>query len=214
MDQRISDLRREYSLRGLSEAAAGSDPLALFQRWLDEALQADLVDPTAMTLATVGAGGQPSARTVLLKGFDERGFVFHTNLRSRKAREMESHPRAALVFLWAGLDRQVRVEGPTERLSEEESDAHFASRPRGAQLGAWASEQSEVIAGREVLEAQVRLLEGKYRGQEIPRPPHWGGIRVVPGVLEFWQGRPNRLHDRLRFTRQGDGTWLRERLAP
>jgi pyridoxamine 5'-phosphate oxidase len=214
MSQRISDLRREYGQRGLSEAAAGSDPLTLFQRWLDDALQADLLDATAMTLATVGADGQPSARTVLLKGFDERGFVFHTNLRSRKARDLESHPQAALAFLWTDLDRQVRIEGQAHRLDEEESDAYFASRPRGAQLSAWASEQSEVIVGREALEAQMRIIDARHRGKEIPRPPHWGGLRVAPEVIEFWQGRPDRLHDRLRFTRQGDGTWLRERLAP
>jgi pyridoxamine 5'-phosphate oxidase len=195
----------------LRESEADPDALAQFRRWFAEA--AGLPQPEAMTLATATVDAEPSARMVLLRGLDERGFVFFTNFDSRKGRELLSNPRAALVFYWAAQDRQVRVEGRVEPVSAAESDAYFAGRARGSQLGAWASPQSEVIPGREFLEKRMRDLERRYAGQEVPRPPHWGGWRVVPEVIEFWQGQPNRLHDRLRYRRQ-EGGWSLERLAP
>jgi pyridoxamine 5'-phosphate oxidase len=210
----LSDLRKEYMLHGLSEADLAPDPFAQFQAWFDTALAAGLPEPNAMTLATATPDGRPSARMVLIKGVDSRGFVFYTNYESRKGRELEANPWAALVFYWPELERQIRIEGRVERVAAEESDAYFASRPLGSRLGAWASPQSQVIPGRDVLEARLRDLEARFASGDVPRPPHWGGYRVVPEAVEFWQGRPSRLHDRLRYTRQADGRWAIERLAP
>ncbi len=207
-----ASMRREYTRAGLREEVAGDDPLALFARWFDEAAVAAIREPNAMILSTLTGAG-PAARTVLLKGFDGGGFVFYTGLASAKSRELEADPRCALTFLWVELERQVRVEGVASRAPEAEADAYFASRPRASQLGAWASPQSEVIAGREVLEDNLRAAEARFAGAPVPRPPHWGGWRVRPRVMEFWQGRPGRLHDRLRYRREGD-TWRRERLGP
>ncbi|PLS79755.1 MAG: pyridoxamine 5'-phosphate oxidase [Chloroflexi bacterium] len=209
----IADLRRDYTLRGLSENEVDPDPLAQFRAWFDQAVAAKVLEPNAMTLATVGADGQPSARVVLLKGFDARGFVFYTNYESRKGRELLAHPRAALLFFWPDLERQVRVEGRVEKVADEESDAYFRSRPHGSRLGAWASPQSEVIPGREVLYQRLHELQQRFGDGEVTRPPHWGGFLVRPTMLEFWQGRASRLHDRLRYQLTDSG-WQRERLAP
>ncbi|UCF20406.1 MAG: pyridoxamine 5'-phosphate oxidase [Gemmatimonadota bacterium] len=198
---------------GLSEEAAGHDPLALFGRWFREAEQSGIYLPEAMTLATISADGGASARMMLLKGFDERGFRFFTNYESRKSQELLARQRAALVFHWARLHRQVRVEGEVFRLSDDESAEYFRSRPRGSQLGAWASKQSSVLASRRQLEERYRQLESRFRGSEVPLPPFWGGFRLLPHRIEFWQGRANRLHDRLQFTRKGDG-WKVVRLSP
>jgi len=209
----VASLRQNYTRDGLTESAADPDPLHFFHRWFDEALAAGVTEPNAMTLATVDDDGQPAARIVLLKGLDERGFVFYTNYESRKGREMAAQPRAALVFWWEALERQVRIEGTVEKVTPEESDAYFASRPRGSRLGAWVSDQSQPIADRSVLEEKLDEVEQRYDDEPVPRPPHWGGYRVVPTLIEFWQGRPNRLHDRLEYTRAGEG-WARQRLAP
>jgi len=212
--QALAELRQEYSQQGLQESEVDRDPIIQFERWFNQALEAQLREPNAMTLATVTTEGRPAARVVLLKGFDHRGFVFYTNYTSRKGQELAQTPFAALVFWWADLERQVRIEGAVEKVAAQESDAYFHSRPRGSRLGAWASDQSQVVADRAALEERLRTLEEKYRDQEIPRPPHWGGYRLIPSVIEFWQGRPNRLHDRLRYSRQEDNHWLIERLAP
>lgn len=210
----MADLRREYMQQGLAEADLDADPFRQFRVWFDAAVAAGLPEPNAMTLATASPEGQPSARMVLLKGLDESGFVFYTNYESRKGDELAANPRAALVFFWVELARQVRIEGRVERVSLAESDTYFASRPEGSRLGAWASRQSQVIAGRETLERRLRALEAEYAEQGIPRPPYWGGYCVIPATLEFWQGRPNRLHDRLRYRRLDDGSWVIERLSP
>ena len=201
------------TVRGLSEQNAGNDPLALFERWFREARRAGLFLPESMILATSTSDGTPSARTMLLKGFDERGFRFFTNYESRKGRELDQNDRAALVFLWGILQRQIRIAGRVERLSEAESREYFATRPRGSQLGAWASNQSSVIPNRAALEARFREHEERFRGSEVPLPPYWGGYRLIPSTIEFWQGRANRLHDRLLFTREEEG-WSVSRLAP
>jgi pyridoxamine 5'-phosphate oxidase len=210
----LDDLRREYTQRGLREEDLALDPFMQFGAWFDEVAQADIREPNAMTLATATPDGRPSARMVLLKGVDARGFTFFTNYESRKGGELDANPRAALVFFWVQLERQVRVEGRVERVSDEESDAYFASRPEGSQVGAWASKQSAVLPDRGPLEARYEELRAQYEGREVPRPPFWGGFRVVPETVEFWQGRVNRLHDRLRYRRQGDGSWVVERLSP
>ena len=213
MPPSIADLRREYALARLDERDAAPDPFAMFARWFAEAQAADVAEPNAMTLATATADGAHSARMVLLKGVDERGFVFFTDYRSRKAAELEANPRAALVFHWVEVERQVRVAGTTSRVSREETEAYFLSRPLGSRLGAWASEQSSVIADRAELDARLREVERRFSGGEVPAPPHWGGYRLDPATVEFWQGRSSRLHDRIRYSRRG-GAWVVERLAP
>ncbi|HEX6290135.1 MAG TPA: pyridoxamine 5'-phosphate oxidase [Herpetosiphonaceae bacterium] len=210
----IADLRREYSQHGLRKSEVAADPFAQFQIWFDQALRAQVPEPNAMTLATATPDGIPSARVVLLKEFDARGFVFYTNYLSRKGDELEANPRAALVFFWPEMERQVRIEGRVERVTEQEADAYFASRPEGSRLGAWASPQSQVIAGRDVLDQRLAEVAAAHAGAAVPRPAHWGGYRVVPTTIEFWQGRPSRLHDRIRYRLSADQTWLIERLAP
>lgn len=210
----LADLRKEYMARGLDVGDLDADPIRQFRGWLDEALAAHLTEPNAMTLATIGADGRPSARMVLIKGVSEAGFVFYTNYESRKGRELGATPWAALIFYWAELERQVRIEGRVERTSAADSDAYFHSRPVGSQLGAVVSQQSAVIPDRATLETRLRELEARYHDQEVPRPEHWGGFRVVPDAIEFWQGRPNRLHDRLRYRKAADGLWVIERLSP
>jgi len=209
----VARFREEYTRAGLREADADPDPIEQFRGWFGEALAADLHEPNAMTLATATPDGRPSARVVLLKGFDERGFVFYTNYEGRKGRELEANPRAALVFYWGELERQVRVEGRVSRVSDGESDAYFSGRPRGSQLGALASEQSRPVRDRGALERRLRELEGEYEGREVPRSAFWGGYRIEPETIEFWQGRENRLHDRLRYSRS-EGGWKIERLQP
>ncbi len=209
----IQDIRKDYATGELRREDLNADPVAQFGAWLQAAIDADLPEPTAMTLATVGENGQPSARVVLLKGVDAQGFRFYSSYESRKGRELRANPKAALVFYWHALERQARVEGSVQKLSREESGRYFESRPHGSRLGAWASRQSEVVEGREVLEARLRKLEETYKEGEVPLPDFWGGYLVVPHALEFWQGRPNRLHDRFRYTRRGDA-WEMARLSP
>ncbi len=209
----IADLRKSYEKAELSESASHADPLTQFEQWLNEAIRSEVPEPNAMTLATVGHDLRPSTRVVLIKGLDQRGIVWYTNYQSRKGRELAGNPFAALQFHWVELERVVRIEGVVEKVSDEESDAYFHSRPLDSRIGAWASPQSEVIEGRSVLVANA----AKYGAQFLlrpPRPPHWGGYRLRPEQWQFWQGRKSRLHDRLRYTAQADGGWLRERLAP
>jgi pyridoxamine 5'-phosphate oxidase len=198
----------------LFERDLAPSPIAQFERWYRDALAANAVAPDAMTLASATKDGVPSARMVLLKGADERGFVFFSNYEGQKARELAENPKAALVFYWPELHRQVRVTGPVTRVGAEESGAYFRTRARGSQIGAWSSPQSRAIPNREALESLVADVEARFAGQELPLPPHWGGFRVAPESIEFWQGRPDRLHDRLRYTREADGSWRIERLAP
>ena len=211
--QTLADLRKDYTRAELDEAHADADPLRLFERWLHEAVQAQVPEPNAMTLATVGEDGRPSTRVVLIKGCDTRGIVWYTNYHSRKGRELAAYPHAALQFHWVELERVVRIEGRVEPVSAEESDAYFASRPLVSRLGAWASDQSQPIEGRGVLVRRTAEFGLKF-GLNPPRPPHWGGYRLVPDAWEFWQGRPSRLHDRLAYRLQADGVWMRQRLAP
>lgn len=210
----VADMRREYMTQGLSEGEIDADPFRQFQVWFEQTLAANLIEPNAMTLATATPDGRPSARMVLLKGFDARGFVWYTNYESRKGDELAANPQAALVLFWPELSRQIRIEGDVTPVSAAESDSYFASRPRGSQIGAAASYQSQVIPGREPLEQRAAELEAQYAGREVPRPPYWGGYRLSPSVIEFWQGRPSRMHDRLRYVREGEGTWRIERLSP
>ena len=210
----LTGLRSEYGAHGLRRADLHSDPVEQFSAWFSAALAANIRDANAMSLATATPDGKPSARIVLLKGFDERGFVFFTNHDSEKGQQLEVNPFAALVFYWVELERQVRICGPVERTSREDSAAYFHSRPVGSRLGAWASKQSEVIDARQILQSRLSQMTERFEGGEIPLPPHWGGYRVKPDKIEFWQGRPNRLHDRFRYLRRTDGTWQIDRLAP
>ena len=210
----LAELRVDYSLSGLLEKDLAKDPFRQFDRWFQEAQAAKVVEPNAMTLATVSRQGRPSARTVLLKAMDGRGFVFFTNYDSRKGQELSANPHATLLFAWLALERQVIVEGTVATVSREESEAYFHSRPRASQLGAWVSQQSAIIPGREVLEEGYKALEKKYAGETVPLPPRWGGYRVNPERVEFWQGRRSRLHDRLAYRRNAQGDWVIERLAP
>jgi pyridoxamine 5'-phosphate oxidase len=233
----IADIRREYNLSGLRRNDLDADPMVLFRRWFDQAAgerisgrlrrtlikiyksllglgSAERIDVNAATLATADKEGRPSARVVLLKGVDARGFIFFTNYDSRKGQELTENPNAAMVFYWPDQERQVCIAGKASRVPQAESEAYFKTRPRGSKLGAWASRQSEVIKNREVLEGQWKVLQAKYPGEEVPMPPNWGGFVLAPERIEFWQGRPSRLHDRFRYLKQVDGKWLVERLSP
>ncbi|MDZ7964000.1 MULTISPECIES: pyridoxamine 5'-phosphate oxidase [unclassified Nostoc] len=214
MDKTVAGLRKDYTLEGLSELEVELNPFIQFKKWFDQALAAQLPEPNAMTIATATPDGKPSARMVLLKDFDRRGFTFFTNYNSHKGQELAENPQAALVFWWAELERQVRISGYVEKVSETESDQYFHSRPANSRLGAWVSNQSEVIESREVLERRLQEFQSKHENQEILRPPHWGGLRVIPTEIEFWQGRPSRLHDRLLYSRLDNSTWKIERLSP
>jgi pyridoxamine 5'-phosphate oxidase len=209
----IADLRREYAGARLDEADVSPEPVAQFDRWFAEALAARVTEPNAMTLATATTAGVPSARIVLLKGFDERGFVFFTDYRSQKGAELKGNPAAALVLYWPELERQVRITGRAAPVGREESEAYFRTRPRASRISAWVSHQSQVIGSRKELEARIPEVEVRHPGEEVPLPPYWGGFRLVPSTVEFWQGRTSRLHDRIRYTRSANG-WKIERLSP
>jgi len=213
MKKEIADIRKEYMLQTLDESSVAADPIEQFTIWWNEAVASTIHEVNAMTLATATNEGIPSARIVLLKDYDERGFVFFTNYNSSKGNELELNPYAALVFFWKELERQVRIQGSVEKTSSEESDAYFSLRPEGSRISAWGSPQSAVIENRKILEEKVELYTTEFNG-DIPRPPHWGGYRVLPASIEFWQGRPSRLHDRIRYTKQPTGEWKIERLAP
>jgi pyridoxamine 5'-phosphate oxidase len=209
----IADLRQNYTKAGLLETEAHQNPLEQFKIWFQQALDAEILEPNAMTVATTTTDGKPCARIVLLKAFDERGFTFFTNYESQKGQKLTKNPYAALVFWWGELERQVRIEGEVEKVTPEESDQYFYSRPKASQIGAWVSEQSKIIESRAILDQKFAELAQQYQNQRIQRPEHWGGFRVIPSVMEFWQGRPSRLHDRLRYRQEKD-QWIRERLAP
>lgn len=213
MDHNIAKLRQDYNFKGLHEADLDPNPLKQFRLWFDEALSANVIEPNAMLLSTV-SNGRPSARIVLLKDLDQAGFTFFTNYESKKGSEMETDPFVALTFFWKELERQVRIEGKVEKTTDAESSEYFAVRPRGSQIGAWASAQSQHLENREELEQRTKLLEERFAGTDVPRPPHWGGYRVIPHYFEFWQGRPSRLHDRLVFQKSVEGSWEIERLYP
>jgi len=216
IEESLKRLRSNYERATLDESSAARDPLEQFTLWLEEALATgSIVEPNAMTIASVSGDRRPSARIVLLRGYDERGFVFYTNYESRKGRELQARPYAALLFYWGELQRQIRIEGPIAQIAPAESDAYFARRPRGHRLSAWASQQSAPIASRATLEAQMHDVEQRFAGVDVPRPPYWGGYRVAPEAFEFWQGRPDRVHDRLAYVRnEADGGWRIERLSP
>jgi pyridoxamine 5'-phosphate oxidase len=214
MQDDIASLRVEYSTRELRRYSVASNPTDQFALWFSDAAAARIAEPNAMTVSTVGANGRPSSRVVLLKAFDSRGFSFFTNLASRKAQELAASPWAALALLWKEIERQVRIEGRVERVDDDEADVYFASRPRGSQIGAWVSKQSARLASRDVLDRRTAELELEFEGVPVPRPPYWGGFRVVPDRFEFWQGRPNRLHDRIVYELLEDGTWKIDRLFP
>ena len=213
MQSLISDLRKDYTLAGLDKADVLPNPIEQFRVWFEAALGAGVPEPNAMHVSTVTADGRPNGRIVLIKEVSDAGFVFYSNYESRKGRELAGHPFAALTFFYPELERQIRIEGRVERVSDDESDAYFNSRPRGSQIGAWVSNQSRIIEDRDVLENRQRELETQFDGGPVPRPVHWGGFRVVPDAVEFWQGRPSRLHDRIRYRKQGND-WLIERLSP
>jgi pyridoxamine 5'-phosphate oxidase len=213
MKKEIADIRRDYKRETLDEAQVADDPVEQFDKWWKEALSSEIEEVNAMTLATATKDGIPSARIVLLKDYDERGFVFFSNHKSQKGQELELNAHAALVFFWKVLERQIRIQGAVEKIDAAESDTYFFSRPAGSRIGAWASPQSAVIENRKLLEENVERYKKQF-DEDIPRPPHWGGYRVIPSVIEFWQGRSNRLHDRIRYTKQSNGTWKKERLAP
>ena len=210
----IAAIRKDYKLQSLDEKDVQPDPMKQFEKWWQDVLGSTIEEVNAMTLATANKNGRPSARIVLLKGFAKDGFIFFTNYESHKGSELLENPQASLVFFWKELERQVRIEGMAEKISGKESDAYFSSRPEGSKIGAWASPQSKVIASREIIEANVTATEKKFTGAEIQRPPHWGGYIIKPAVIEFWQGRPSRLHDRIQYSKQENGNWKIERLAP
>ena len=212
--QSIADLRKEYKMQTLLESDIESNPFTQFAKWWDDAVKSEIDEVNAMTLATADANAMPSARIVLLKEFSEKGFVFFTNYDSHKGGELEKNPNACLVFFWKELERQVRIVGTVKKVSATESDEYFSSRPEGSRIGAWASSQSSVIVSREVIEKNSSTYQQEFMNGNIPRPPHWGGYIVMPRVIEFWQGRPNRLHDRIQYTLEENGVWKIERLAP
>src|SRR2546423_4771065 len=213
MKKEIADIRKDYMLQTLDESNVEDDAIDQFSKWWNEAVNSAIDEVNAMTLATASRDGVPSARIVLLKDYDERGFVFFTNYNSEKGNELKANPYAALVFFWKELERQIRIQGVIEKISSEESDIYFFSRPVGSRIGAWASHQSTVIDSRKILEENIKLYTEQF-GENIPRPPHWGGYRIMPFVIEFWQGRSNRLHDRLRYSKNDNMNWKIERLAP
>jgi len=213
MDKDIADIRRDYRLHSLNENDIAANPTEQFARWWHDALNSEILEVNAMTLATATTEGKPSARIVLLKGFDENGFVFFTNYESHKGKELAENPYAALIFFWKEIERQVRIEGEVEKIAAAENDAYFLSRPEGSRISTWASAQSSVVENREILESKVVYYENEFKNS-IPRPPHWGGYRVMPSKIEFWQGRSNRLHDRIQYTKTAEGSWKVDRLAP
>ncbi|WP_247236414.1 pyridoxamine 5'-phosphate oxidase [Telluribacter sp. SYSU D00476] len=214
MTQNIADLRKEYTLNGLSETDVSENPFLQFKKWFDEALLAQVPETNAMHLSTVGHDNRPNGRIVLLKGLDNTGFVFYTNYQSQKGQDLLVNPYASITFFWKELERQVRVEGVVEKVSDQESDEYFAIRPRGSQIGAWVSNQSVVIRDRQELADKQAFYEKQFEGKQVPRPPHWGGYRLIPHQIEFWQGRPSRLHDRIRYRSVENGSWIIERLSP